>query len=80
MRNELLSEQVFPLFPTLLLLIKKRAAPDSHWLAISVIYRTDSISSMAVYKELALQTLFWLRMLEQVESLFGVSKIYISMV
>jgi hypothetical protein len=39
------SELVFPLFPTLLLLIKKRAAPDTHWLAISVIYGTDSISS-----------------------------------
>jgi hypothetical protein len=29
---------VFPLFPTLLLLIKKRAAPDTHGLAICVIY------------------------------------------
>jgi hypothetical protein len=40
-------ELVFPRFPTLLLLIKKRTAPDTHGLAISVIYGTDSISSMA---------------------------------
>jgi hypothetical protein len=43
---------VFPLFPTLLLLIKKRAAPDTHGLAISVIYGTDSISSMHVTSHL----------------------------
>jgi hypothetical protein len=42
-----ITELVFPLFPTLLLLIKKRAAPDTHGLAISLIYDTDSISSMA---------------------------------
>jgi hypothetical protein len=41
------TELVFLRFPTLLLLIKKRAAPDTHELAISVIYYTDSISSMA---------------------------------
>jgi hypothetical protein len=39
------TELVFPLFPSLLLLIKKRAAPDTHWLAISIVYFTDSISS-----------------------------------
>jgi hypothetical protein len=37
---------VFTHFPTLLLLIKKRAAPDTLGLAISVIYYIDSISSM----------------------------------
>jgi hypothetical protein len=42
------TELVFTLFPTLLLLMKKRAAPDTHGLAISVIYCTDSISSMFV--------------------------------
>jgi hypothetical protein len=42
------TELVFLLFPTLLILIKKRAAPDTHGLAISVIYAyvTNSISSM----------------------------------
>jgi hypothetical protein len=40
------TELVFPRFSTLLLLIKKRAAPDTHGLALSVIYYTDSISSM----------------------------------
>jgi hypothetical protein len=44
------TELVFPLFPTLLLLLKKRAAPDTHGLAISVIYGTDSISSMSLLK------------------------------
>jgi hypothetical protein len=50
-------ELVFPRFPTLLLLIKKRAAPDAHGLAISVIYYTDSISSMCIVRTVIYRTL-----------------------
>jgi hypothetical protein len=49
------TELVFPLFSTLLLLLKKRAAPDTHELAISVIYGTDSISSMVMTHSCSVQ-------------------------